>query len=167
MGLVFSEGNEFELVGYCDADWAGDKTDRKSMTGYLFKLGNSIVTWKCKKQQTVALSSTEAEYMALGDAVKELLWIKQLLHGLGLKSNTISKIYEDNEGCKLLSEHPVHHQRTKHIDIRHHFIRYHIQNKEVEIKSISTNYMIADMLTKSLNRVKFNEIVEMAGMVKM
>ena len=133
MGLIFCEGNEFELVGYCDADWAGDKTDGKSMTGYLFKLGNSIVTWKCKKQQTIALSSTEAEYMALCDAVKELLWIKQLLHCLGLKSDTISKIYEDNKGCKLLSEHPVHHQRAKHIDIRHHFIRYHIQNKEVEL----------------------------------
>ena len=152
LGLMFREGSEFELVGYCDADWAGDKVDRKSMTGYLFKLGNSIITWKCKKQQTIALSSTEAEYMALGDAVKEALWIRQLLKGLGLKGKAASTIYEDNEGCKMLSEHPIHHQRTKHIDIRHHFIRDHIQKNEVEIKSISTNYMIADMLTKSLNQ---------------
>ncbi|TID16750.1 hypothetical protein CANINC_004107, partial [Pichia inconspicua] len=76
-GLVFKKQKVFKLVGYCDSDWAGDKADRKSITGYTFLLGNTAVTWKSTKQQTVALSSTEAEYMALGDAVKELLWLKQ------------------------------------------------------------------------------------------
>lgn len=165
LGLVFKKSSSFNLTGYCDSDWAGDKADRKSITGYVFMLGNSAVTWKSTKQQTVALSSTEAEYMALSDAVKELLWLKQLLKHIGLKLNRVPCIFEDNEGCRMLSAHPVHHQRTKHIDIKHHFVRHHISERNCEIVSISTDNMVADMLTKSLSKIKFNKFVKLAGMI--
>ena len=164
LGLKFTKQAEFKLVGYCDADWAADKNDRKSITGYVFLLGGTVVTWKSKKQQTVALSSTEAEYMALSDAVKEVLWLKQFLAGIGLKSMSTPMIYEDNEGCKHLAEHPFEHPRTKHIDIRHHFLRDHIANEELKLVSISTDNMMADMLTKNLHRVKFQRFVGMIGM---
>ena len=164
LGLVFKKTTSFNLVGYCDSDWAGDKVDRKSITGYVYMLGNTAITWKSTKQQTVALSSTEAEYMALGDAVKELLWLTQLLKHIGLKMNKVPCIFEDNEGCRMLSTHPVHHQRTKHIDIKHHFVRHHISEGNCEIVSINTENMVADMLTKSLAKIKFNKFVGLAGM---
>lgn len=167
VGLQFKKQDSFNLVGYCDSDWAGDKLDRKSITGYVFMLGGTAITWKSTKQQTVALSSTEAEYMALGDAVKELLWLSQLLTSIGLKLNSTPTIFEDNEGCKLLSTHPVHHQRTKHIDIKHHFVRSHIAEGDCQIVSISTHNMIADMFTKNLVKVKFDKFVELAGMARL
>ena len=166
LGLTCKKTTYFNLIGYSDSDWAGDKMDRKSITGYVFLLAGCAITWKAKKQQTVALSSTEAEYMALGDAVKELLWLKQLLNHVGLKFKSPPIIFEDNEGCKLLSNHPVHHQRTKHIDIRHHFVRNHIDNGIFKLESARTDDMFADMFTKNLVRVKFNKFVELIGMTK-
>jgi hypothetical protein len=162
-GLTFTHVVDFSLVGFSDSDWAGDKLDRKSITGYVFTLAGAAITWKTKKQQTVALSSTEAEYMALGDAVKELLWLFQLLLQIGLKFNSVPVIYEDNEGCRLLSNHPSHHQRTKHIDIRHHFIRDHVRLNHLQILQIRTDEMLADMFTKNLGRLKFKRFVELIG----
>lgn len=164
LGLVFRQSTSMNLVGYCDSDWAADKNDRKSITGYVFMMAGAAITWKSKKQQTVALSSTEAEYMALGDAVKEVLWLIQLLKHVGLSINKPPVIFEDNEGCKMLSTHPVHHQRTKHIDIRHHFIRDHIANNDFGLVSINTDNMLADMLTKNLGRIKFKNFVNLIGM---
>ena len=164
LGLKYSKGETFKLVGYCDADWAGDNVDRKSTTGYLFMLSGAAITWRSTKQKTVALSSTEAEYMALGDAVKEILWLQQLLEHIGLKKTEPPIIYEDNEGCRMLSSHPSHHHRTKHIDIRHHFIRDHVNQNHCKIVAISTNNMVADVLTKQLARPKFEKFTSLAGM---
>ena len=163
-GLSYNRCSNFRLVGYSDSDWAGDKFDRKSITGYVFMLSGCAITWKSKKQSTVALSSTEAEYMALGDTVKELLWLVQLVQNIGLKFKNPPTVFEDNEGCKLLSNHPVHHQRTKHIDIRHHFIREHLNNNLFILESASTDDMAADMFTKNLNRLKFKKFVHLIGM---
>ncbi|TID31301.1 hypothetical protein CANINC_000106, partial [Pichia inconspicua] len=163
-GIIYQKKDKFELVGYSDSDWAGDKFDRKSITGYVFILAGAAITWKSRKQPTVALSSTEAEYMALGDTVKELLWLIQLLNHIGMKFNSPPIIFEDNEGCKLLTDHPVHHQRTKHIDIKYHFIRHHLAAKHFRLLSARTDVMAADMFTKSLHRVKFKKFVDMIGM---
>jgi hypothetical protein len=162
-GLVYMKSDVFKIVGFSDSDWAGDKYDRKSITGYVFMLAGAAITWKSKKQPTVALSSTEAEYMALGDTVKELLWLTQLLEQIGLHFPEPSVIYEDNEGCKLLSSHPVHHQRTKHIDIRHHFIRDHLKNNDFVLASARTDDMAADMFTKNLGRLKFKGFTSLIG----
>ena len=121
------------------------------------------ITWRSKKQTTVALSSTEAEYMALGDAVKELLWLQQLFDSIGFKFDELPTLFEDNEGCKALVEHPVHHNRTKHIDIRHHFLRSHL-NVSFTLNSISTNFMLADIFTKPLGAIKFKGFKQAMGL---
>lgn len=164
LALVFKKTVDFKLVGYSDSDWAGDKADRKSITGYVFMLGSCAISWKSKKQQTVALSSTEAEYMALGDTVKELLWLVQVIGQIGLKMKSPPTVFEDNEGCKLLTSHPVHHQRTKHIDIRHHFIRNHLAEGTFDLQSARTDDMFADMFTKNLERLKFKGFVKDIGL---
>ncbi|GMF00163.1 unnamed protein product [[Candida] boidinii] len=101
--LVYRSVGSFQLIGYCDADWANDKSDRASNTGYVFKLSDGLISWRSKKQVTVAQSSTEAEYLALGDAVRELLWLKQLLHQLPVSTTGAPILYEDNNGCILLA----------------------------------------------------------------
>ncbi|KAG7897205.1 hypothetical protein KL935_005396 [Ogataea polymorpha] len=116
------------LRGYCDADWGGN-VDRYSTTGYVFVLANAPITCRSKKEATVALSSTEVEYMALGDAVKELLWLKQLLYLLKVRCLKLPTICCDNTSTLALSDHPAYHPETKHLDIRYHLIRTHIQNK--------------------------------------
>ncbi|CUM47093.1 unnamed protein product [Debaryomyces tyrocola] len=116
---------------YCDSDWASDKGDRKSITGYIVKYGGSPMSWKSKKQSIVAISAAEAEYLALSEAVKEALWIIRLFREMCVPLKLPIPIHEDNYSCILLAEHPVFHLRTKHIDIRDHFIREHIIRKEI------------------------------------
>ena len=122
------------------------------------------MTWSSKKQPTVALSTTEAEYMALTQAAKEGIWIKRLLSELGFNSpNDPIVINSDNQGSSALAKNPIQHARTKHIDIRHHFIHKMVENKEVEIVYCGTDDMVADILTKGLSREKHNRFVEGMG----
>ena len=155
IGITFNARKELHLIGYSDSDWAGDKFDRKSTTGYCFMLNGSPICWSSKKQLTVALSSTEAEYMALTQATKEAIWIRAMLKELGFEQTSPTLIYEDNKGCLDLARNPIHHARTKHIDVQHHFVREKIISKEVELASCSTDDMIADVFTKALTADKF------------
>jgi hypothetical protein len=153
------------LIGYCDADWAGDSDDRKSTTGYAFILAGGAVTWSSKKQPTVALSTTEAEYMAITQATKEAIWLQSLLEQLDFrKSKEVTTIYDDNQGCVALTKNSVHHARTKHIDIQHHFVREKVENKEVTIEYCDTNNMTADILTKGLAKEKHKRFSEGMGL---
>lgn len=158
--LVFTKGGDLKLVGYTDSDWGGDVNDRKSTTGYLFKIGNNIVSWRSKKQQTIALSSAEAEYYALSDCMQEGLYLQQLLADMGFPQK-MTIIHCDNQACIDLSRNPVHHQRTKHIDIKHHYIRDHIEKHHFDLKYIHTSENPADLFTKSLNKVKFAKFKSM------
>lgn len=147
-----------QLEGYSDADWASDKNDRKSTTGYCFSLTENgpVISWKSRKQPTVALSTCEAEYMALAATTQESMYLVQLLNGID-KSNRHEpvKIYEDNQGAIALSKNPVCRQRSKHVDIKYHFVRSaHAQGK-IEIGYCPTADMVADVLTKPLTKVKF------------
>ena len=128
LGLLYKapsqhQGGELIITGYCDADWAGDTEDRKSTTGYCTFINNNLIDWQCKKQTTVALSSTEAEYMAISEVTKEVMWLKAILTELKQKVMSPIIIYVDNQSAIKISENPTAHHRTKHIDIRHHFIR--------------------------------------------
>ncbi|HVX00094.1 MAG TPA: Ty1/Copia family ribonuclease HI, partial [Candidatus Babeliaceae bacterium] len=114
-----------ELIGYCDADWASNVDDRRSVTGYVFMLAGGAISWKTKKQPTVALYSVEAEYMAATQATKEAIWFRQFFFELGMVHiwDESSVIFSDSQGSIALVKNPEYHQRTKHIDIQHHFVR--------------------------------------------
>ncbi|GMG36772.1 unnamed protein product [Ambrosiozyma monospora] len=161
--LVYRHSSSFKITGYCDADWAGDKSDRKSTSGYFFSISGAPVIWKSKKQHSIALSSTESEYISLSASVKDLLWLTQLLKTIHLQPQQITEIFEDNEGCIALANHPAHHERTKHIDIRYHFLRFYVKSVFV-ICPIATVDNPADTLTKPLAREKFVKFRELLGL---
>lgn len=146
------EPSKLELAGYCDSDWGSDLDTRRSTTGWVFMLGGGAMSWGSKLQPTVALSSSEAEYMAASAAVQEALRLRSLLSSLGMEQHGAIKIYEDNQGCIALSENPVMHRRTKHIDIRYHFIRERVESGEVKLVYVPTEQQLADLLTKPLGR---------------
>jgi transposase InsO family protein len=142
------------LTGYSDADWGTCPASRKSISGYTVFLNGSPLSWASKKQTCVALSSTEAEYVAAGLLTKELLWIKMLAMDLKIPlQNTTA--YIDNIGGLLLAKNNVHHPKTKHISLVHHFIRDHVNNGEIELKWVPTQNQVADIFTKALDRTKF------------
>ena len=140
-------GTSTTLLGYCDADYAGDLDTRRSTTGYVFIMNGGAVSWSSKKQPTVAVSTTEAEYMAAAYAVKEALWLRQLMFDLHLDPGTIS-IRADNQGAIKLLKNPIFSMRSKHIDVVYHFARERVARKEVKFEYIRTDDMIADSLTK-------------------
>jgi hypothetical protein len=160
LSLTFHQMPEknFRLFGYCDASWASDTETRKSVTGYCFRMGkddvNGFISWNSRKQPTVALSSCEAEYLAVSAAAQELVYLRSLLGEIGYRQEGSTTIYEDNNGCIDLANNPVGHKRTKHIDVRHHFIRQLVSDGTLELVYISTDEMIADLLTKPLQKVK-------------
>jgi hypothetical protein len=159
-GLVFKANGltEFNIEAYSDADWAGDTTDRKSTTGFVITINGNVVSWLSKKQSTVALSTAEAEYMAISATAQEVKWITQLLHELKLPLKSPVKLLCDNRAAIAISNNDVNHGRTKHIDIRHHYIRELTKNNEVEISWIDTNNQLADILTKSLGKRQFDSL---------
>jgi hypothetical protein len=140
---------------YSDADWGGDRDDRKSTTGFIVKLNGDCVSWMSKKQSTVALSSAEAEYLAIGSAAKETKWLQQFLNELQIQSSTKTIIHTDNRAAKLICKNDIYHDRTKHIDIRHHFIRDDVKSGVYNIEWISTYDQLGDIFTKGLNVNQF------------
>jgi transposase InsO family protein len=157
--------DEPQLLGYCDADWAADRDERKSITGYAFMLCGGAISWQSKKQTTVALSTVEAEYMAVATAAKEALWWRAQLSGLGFDTSQATTLHSDSKGCISLSKNPEHHSNTKHIDLRYHFIRDHvITKKTIHLQYINTTAMTADVLTKALSRDRHQTAVQLLGM---
>lgn len=156
--LTYSVRNNIDntIIGYVDADWASNEIDRKSTTGYIFQLfDNCSICWNTKRQNSVAVSTTEAEYMALFEGVREAMWLKALLTSFGLDVSKPIIIYEDNIGCISIANNPVCHKRSKHIDIKYHFSREQVERKMVIIKYISTGEQLADVLTKPLPGPRF------------
>ncbi len=122
--LVFRRGTTDALMlkGYADADWASNRNDRKSTSGYVFILGGGTTSWSSKKQSAVALSSTEAEYIAGGHTAKEAVWLRRLLSELGQDMTEPTILHIDNQSSIALAHNPKFHDRTKHVDIQHHFL---------------------------------------------
>ncbi|PLW39848.1 hypothetical protein PCANC_20653 [Puccinia coronata f. sp. avenae] len=158
-------GGELALLGYSDSDWAEDRDDRYSMSAYTYCVGDGAISWKSRKQATVSLSSTEAEYKALSDSCKEGLWLQHLLTKLHLRPDTAIPLHVDNEGAEALAKNPAHHARTKHIHARYHFIRECVQEGDITLLHVSTKEMLADMLTKPLPRVALEKHRSMFGIV--
>jgi hypothetical protein len=159
-GLLFGKKQNEVVTGYVDSDWASCKVDRKSVTGYVFKVYGNTVVWASKKQTVVALSSAEAEYIALSASICEAVWLKGILEDLGeIKQDYCINIYEDNMGCIGMAT-TTESKRAKHIDIKHHFIRDKIASKEVKITKIPSSKQLADILTKALDKSKFMQFKE-------
>lgn len=151
MKLCYQKSNVDILTGYCDADWASDIDKRRSCTGYLFKLSNAAISWGSKRQPTIALSSTEAEYMALSSATNEVIWLKNLLCELDSNQKNVAvPVYCDNQSAICLANVDGYNARTKHIDVRHHHIRDKIEKGVISLKYIPTEKMTADLLTKAV-----------------
>jgi hypothetical protein len=156
-GLWYSKGSTFDLIGYSDADWAGCKIDRKSTSRTCQFLGRSLVPWASKKQNLVALSTTEAEYIAAGHCCEQLLWMRQTLRDYGYKLSKVPLLC-DNESAICMADNPVEHSRTKHIDILYHFLRDHQQRGDIEIAYVNTNNQLADIFTKPLDEKTFSKL---------
>lgn len=155
LSIVY-HGNH-ELVGYSDSDYAGDLDTRKSNTGYIFLFNGGPVTWSSRKQNTVALSTTESEYMAASEAAKEILWLRQFLCDIKEPQGLIN-LYVDNQSAIKLINNPVFHRKSKHIDIKYNFVRENVAKKIIDIKYVDTSNQLADFLTKALPVIKFNTI---------
>jgi hypothetical protein len=156
-GLWYPKGSTFNLIGYSDADWAGCKIDRKSTLGTCQFLGRSLVSWASKKQNSVALSTAEAEYIAVGHCCAQLLWMRQTLRDYGYKLSKVPLLC-DNESAICMADNPVEHNRTKHIDIQYHFLRDHQQNGDIEIAYVNTKNQLADIFTKPLYEKTFSKL---------
>lgn len=137
-----------------------------SYTGFCFTLSNSLVPWESTKQKTVGLSSTEAEYMALSEATKEAIYLKNLLDELTSSCECV-KLYSDNQSALKLSSNPVFHKSSKHIDVRHHFVREVVEKGWVSVKYLQTDEMPADIFTKALGGNKHYKCMSILGICKL
>ena len=162
-GLHYSKDGSADCVGFSDANWGGHLDDRKSTSGYLFQLSGAAISWRSKKQTCVALSTAEAEYMALASAAQGAMWLRQLTTDLKSEPTGATVIFEDNQSSISMAKNPQFHGQSKHIAIKYHFIREQVCNNNVELKYCRTNNMIADMLTKGLHGEQFAKLRHMAG----
>ncbi|KAJ4719824.1 Retrovirus-related Pol polyprotein from transposon TNT 1-94 [Melia azedarach] len=157
VGLIYGGDTQCLVTGFSDSDYAGDVDSKRSMTGYVFTLGSSVVSWKATLQPTVTLSTTEAEYMALTEAAKEGIWLKGLVSDLGLHHDQ-AIVYCDSLSAICLAKDQVHHERTKHIDVRYHFLR---SEKRIKVNKVGTADNPADMFTKPVPHSKFQHCLDL------
>jgi len=148
-----------------DSDWAGCVDTRRSTSGFVWIMNGGAICWRSRLQSIVALSSTEAEYVGATPAVQEILWLRDLLCELGVTDSSPSLLNMDSRGAVSLTRGVGDSNRTKHIDIRHHFIRSHVEEKCIRVQYIPTDEMIVDILTKNLGRMKHDYFVTKLGMV--
>lgn len=164
-GLVYKSNPKYpSIIGYCDADWAGSVDDRQSTTGYVFLFQSAAISWATKKQKTVALSSTEAEFMSITAAIQESVWLKRLEKELNPEYKESMQIYSDNKGALQVALNNNYSTRTKHVDIKAKFIRQKIDNNEVVLEYICTNEMVADVFTKAVPSQKLEYFARKFGL---
>jgi hypothetical protein len=151
-GLVYRKvyKDADRLIGFADADWAGDTDTRKSISANTFLCNGGAVLWHCKQQQGVATSTAEAEFVAASTAAKDAEWLRRVMAGMGMHQPGPTPIYEDNKACRLMSENPVQKSRTRHIDVAQHKVRQLVQDNIVRLIDCPTHDMAADVLTKAL-----------------
>ena len=163
-GLLFKRSEKREVEIYTDANWAGELTDRRSTTGYCSFVWGNLVTWRSKKQAVVSRSSAESEYRALALGICEGMWLQRLLRELKVETKDTVKMFSDSQAAISIAKNPVHHDRTKHIEIDRHFISEKVNNGIVQLSYVPTRLQIADILTKALPRVSFDELNSKLGL---
>nr|GFB30191.1 copia protein [Tanacetum cinerariifolium] len=165
-GLWYPKDTAMALTAYADADHAGCQDIRRSTSGSAQLLGDKLVSWSFKKQQSTAISTTEAEYIAMSGCCAQILWMRSQLTDYGFDFNKIP-LHCDNRSAIALCCNNVQHSRSKHIDIRHHFIREQVERGVVELYLVSTDYQLADIFTKALPRQRFEFILPRLSMKSM
>lgn len=163
LGLCYKNGGEKGLVGYSDSSYNMDPDDGKSTTGHIFYLNECSVTWCSQKQEIVALSSCEAEFMAATETAKQALWLQELLKEITVGVAWKAVIRVDNKSAIALSKNPVFHGRSKHIHTRFHFIRECVEDGLVDVEYVAGRIHKVDILTKALARIKFKEMRDLIG----
>ncbi|XP_019189150.1 PREDICTED: uncharacterized protein LOC109183501 [Ipomoea nil] len=148
-GLCIQKSESIDIHAFFDLDWAGNLDDRKSTSGFAVYLGSNLVSWTCRKQRTVARSSSDAEYKALVDVSTEVTWLVSLLWEIGLPPMSPPKLWCDNMGATYLCTNPVFHVRTKHVEIDYHFVHDKVSKKDLLVHFISTKDQLADILASS------------------
>ncbi|MCP3667284.1 MAG: hypothetical protein GY696_33120 [Gammaproteobacteria bacterium] len=164
-GILFSgDDSGITLSGYTDADWGGDIETRQSTSGYVFNLGGGPISWRSKRQQEVAQSTVEAEYIAASVATRECLWLRHLLSDIGFEQLTTT-VFCDNQGAIAISKNPTHHERTKHMGLKVAFVRDHCTKGDIQLVYCPTNEMLADVFTKFVPRDRFSTLINKMSVV--
>lgn len=156
-GNLYRSDVDSKVVGYCDADYAGVYDTRRSTTGYVFNLGSGATSWCSKRQPTISLSTTEAEYRAAAVAAQESIWLMKLMGDLQQPGEYSVELCCDNQSAIQLAENPVFHARTKHVEVHHHFIREKVLQGEIEMRAVNTDDQLADIFTKGLRATKIEK----------
>ncbi|KAI3745160.1 hypothetical protein L1987_58266 [Smallanthus sonchifolius] len=164
LGLWYPKTNLFDLVAYSDSDYGGCNLDRKSTSGGCQFLGNRLISWQCKKQTTVSQSTAEAEYIAAALCCSQVRWIHHQMLDYGITFHE-TPILCDNTAVPHITKNPVQHSKTKHIEIKHHFIRDCVEKKHIKIVEVKTDKQTADIFTKAFDSARFEKLVEMLGMI--
>ena len=154
VGLRYRKGTSLSLIGFLDFDFAGCKLDRKNTSGRCHLLGSSLVSLNCKKQSFIALSNAKADFIVVGSCCAQNLWMKHQLEDFGVTLDHIP-LKCDNTSNINLSKNPIMHFRTKHIEIRHHFLRDHVSKGDCCIEFVDSEHQLADIFTKTLARDRF------------
>jgi len=163
-GLFYSSSKKIEIVGYLDSDWGGDSDERKSTSGSCFMIEKTIFLWSSKKQSIVALSTCETEYVAATTSACQSVWLKNIMTQISFNLDVPIEIYVDNVSAINLEKNPVFHQRSKHIDIRYHFLRDQVGKNMIKLEYCRSEYQIADILTKQLKIDAFIKLRDLLSM---
>ena len=155
-----------QYVGYCDSDFVGDLDKRRSTTDYVFTLGRGSISWRSILQSTIALSTMEAEYIIVTEAVKEVIWLRGLLSDLRVIQKNI-EVFCDNQSAIFLAKNPTYHARTKHIDVKYHYVREVIKGSDVLLKKMDTKDNPSDILTNVIFGVKFQYCLKLIQIFRM
>lgn len=164
-GLFYSATSNLHLKAFCDSDWGGCPDSCKSLTGFCIFLGSSLVSWKCKQQNTISHSSAESEYRAMANTCCEVQWLVYLLHDLQVPHSRPALLFCDNKAVLHIAANPTFHERTKHIELDCHFVLEKIQSKVIHPLRVSSSHQLSDIFTKQLGIRQFMFLLSKMGML--